>query len=65
MCDGGYTLCAARGKSIPGVSQSARVRCRSEKSPSFGLCQVDMYAFVLRVGIRADLSRNTMEAQKR
>ena len=45
MCDGGYTLCAARVTSIPGISQSVRVRCRSEKSPSFGLCQVDIYAF--------------------
>ena len=44
MCDGSYTLCAARGKSIPSISQSVGVRCRSEKSPSFGLCQVDMYA---------------------
>ena len=37
-----FYLCA-RGKSIPGISQSVRVLSRSEKSPSFDFCQVDMH----------------------
>ena len=44
-CATAVTRCVLHaGESIPGISQSVRVRCRSEKSPSFGLCQVDMYA---------------------
>ena len=39
-------MCCTRGKSIPGISQSVHMRCRSDKSPSFGLCQVDMYVSV-------------------
>ena len=43
-----FYLCrpTARGKSIPGISQSVRVLSRSKKSPSFDFCQVDMYVTI-------------------
>ena len=68
-------MCCTRGKSIPGISQSVRVRCGSEKSQSFGLCQVDMYALVSlgcnhhlfrrRVGIHIHISHPSHHVQPR